>query len=394
MFLHFKSLLSRGHAVVKKILQWLLSSRVTAVVGLFGVAFAIYTAFYYERKPELSISVDSISKVFDLHKPIGGLEVSYGGENLRSSKKNLWVLTATIKNVGNAEIRRGDYDERAPIGVEVSGASVAERPTLKANSEYLTSNLSVVVTGSRLLFSPVILEPGESFEVTALLLGSEASQPTVASVGKVAGIKTISITTPESSSPERNVWAITVGGVPIWVQPLRGVIYSIATILALVLLVPMVVALFAPINKFNGKLVKKSRYKRLFKYKPADGLDKETQFAVERYLEKGEEGLGLAVVYLRLRKKRDELKRKIRDRPDGQELMMLIPEPFPVRRYMLEIETELRKIGVDIEEDGQAEKLEVAVGGLLDYLGPKSKGLASKPQSDLGTHLLGESSLE
>lgn len=162
---------------------------------------------FYERKPELSISVDAMSKVFDLYRPVGGLEVSYAGENLRSSKKNLWVLTATIKNIGNAEVRKGDYDDKVPLGLEIGGAVIAERPTLKTNVDYLAKNLSISATGNRILFSPVILEPGESFEITTLLLGSESVKPSIVPIGKLAGIKSIALSTPESPSPEKSVWS-------------------------------------------------------------------------------------------------------------------------------------------------------------------------------------------
>lgn len=284
---------------MKKIWGWLISPAVGGVVGIVGFAFAIYTAYFYERKPEVSISVDAMSKVFDLYQPVGGLEVSYAGENLRSAKKNLWVLTATIKNVGNAEIRKVDYDDNSPLGLEIKGAVIAERPILKTTVDYLAQNVSISTTESRILFSPVILEAGESFEVTTLLLGSESAKPSIAPMGKLAGIKSIVISTPESPSPGKPVWIEAVDATSIWVHPIRWIIYLLGPFIAFGLLVTLFAIVMTPFDKMKEQRAVADRQRRLRDYRQHEELGRDSRYLIDIYVARGDAGLVAIARYLR-----------------------------------------------------------------------------------------------
>lgn len=292
---------------MKKFWRWLLSPAVAGFIGIVGLVLAVYTAFFYERKPELAVSVDALSKVFDLYRPVGGLEVSYAGENLRSSKKNLWVLTATVKNVGNAEVRKVDYDDKSPLGLEIGGAVIAERPTLKTTVNYLGENLAVSFTGNQIVFSPVILEPGDAFEITVLLLGSESAKPTVTPVGKVAGIKTISLTTPETPTPNRSIWRQSVEATSPWVHLIRGPIYMFGTLLSLILVGVAIAALMSPISKIQERRKVAQRQAQLREYRQHEELRKESRYLIDQYVASGEAGLARVARYLRIYARRESL---------------------------------------------------------------------------------------
>lgn len=356
---------------MKKILVWLISPAVAGAIGIVGLVLAIYTAFFYERKPEISISVDAMSKVFDLYRPVGGLEVSYAGENLRSSRKTLWVLTATIKNVGNAEIRKVDYDDKVPLGLEVGGAVIAERPTLKTKIDYLANNLSIAVTENRILFSPVILEAGESFEVTTLLLGSESAKPSIAPIGKLAGIKSIVLTTPENPSPDKNVLSQAVAATSIWVHPVRWLIYFFGTFLSIALLGVFLRTMISPFDKLKEQRKVAERKRKILEYKRYEELGKEARYLMDEYVARGEEGLVPIAIYLRKHTRRMSLLNTLTGKVNEQELERLVRSAAPFHAGDKSTEDSLKAINL-AEGEGVhikvSEELEDALADLCRFL--------------------------
>lgn len=335
---------------MKKIWSWLVSPTAGGVVGIIGLGLAVYATFIYERKPELSVSVESVSKVFDLHRPVGGLEVSYAGENLRSSKKNLWVLTVSIKNVGNSEVRKGDYDDRAPLGLEVLGATIAERPTLKAGVGYISKNLSATVDGDRVLFSPVILEPGDSFEVALLLLGSKSARPAVLPVGKVAGIRSIALVTPESPKSGKSIWSQAVSAEDFLAQPLRWAIYFFGTIVVFVMVAVAVFAISSPFEKIGEKKAERERRRRVQDYRRHQELKRESRYLLDRYVAEGEVGLIRVASYLRFLRRRNDLM-SLSAQVDERKLGEILDIAFPYRHDNYPVAEDLRTAKL-LEGDG------------------------------------------
>lgn len=309
----------------------LISPAVAGLIGIVGVVLAIYKGFFYERKPELAVSVDSMSKVFDLYRPVGGLEVSYSGEDLRTSKKNLWVMTATVKNLGNADIRKGDYDDKVPLGLKIQGAVIAEHPTIKTSTEYLAKNLTVTSSEGQIFFSPVILEGGDSFEITALLLGSDTSKPTVLPTGKVAGIKSIVISTPESPSPEKSVWAQAYGGTSLWVQVIRAPSYFLGFILSLLMIAGCVAASIAPFGAIGARRRAHERQKKAREYRRHEELRKDSRYLLDQYVTSGDRGLSAVARYLKVQSRRQALLAQLDGRLDEAELERVVRAAAPYR---------------------------------------------------------------
>lgn len=371
---------------MKKIWGWLISPAVAGVIGFVGLALAIYTAFIYERKPEISISVDAMSKVFDLYRPVGGLEVSYAGENLRSSKKNLWVLTATIKNVGNAEVRKADYDDKVPLGLEIGGAVIAERPTLKTNVDYLAKNLGISVTESRLFFSPVILEAGESFEVTTLLLGSESAKPSVAPIGKLAGIKSIVLSTPESPSPGKSVWSQAIEATSVWVHPIRWFIYFFGPFFAIGLLVALFAFVMDPFEKLKDQKKVTERQRRISDYRQYEELGRESRYLINEYVAKGRAGLAPIARYLRMYARRRALLETLTGKLDEMELEKLVRYAAPYRQGEDATEDCLKSVklaegdGVHVKVSGE---LREALADLCRFLDIDLESLSSDMSSGM-----------
>lgn len=311
----------------------LISRNVMGLVALVGISLSIYLGFFYERKPELIVSVEGLSKVFDLHRPVGGLEVSYSGQNLRTSQTTLWVLTVKVKNTGNAVVHKGDYDEGAPLGLAVNGAVIAEPPTVKADTDYLKKSLQVSHLDDRVSFSPVILEAGDFFEATLLLLGPESNVPTVMPVGKVAGVKSITLLTSDSPSLEKSVWVQTIDATSIWVHLLRVPIYLIGFFITLVLLMLPVMAIITPFERLRAKRDERERKEKVRKYKPYEELSKESRYLLDIYESRGLAGLERVARYLNVYSTRRSLIEQYGDTIDREGLASIVQMMAPMHRW-------------------------------------------------------------
>jgi len=325
---------------MNRVWAWLSLPAVTGtsiVVGVVGFVLSVYTAFYYEKRPDIVVTIDTFSKVVDVARPVGGLEISYAGQDLRQTQKTLWVLTATIKNNGNAELRRGDYDDKAPLGLEFGDAVVVDRPSVKTKSTYLQKNLMVTVEQGRLLFSPVIVEAGEAFEVTALVLGSNTVRPAVTVVGKIAGAQTITLVSPEST-PKDGVWqqAVLSGG-PL-VQLVRLPVYSVGALFVIAVVVMFAFTIMRPFAARQERKDMVTRQAQVRAFKPGESISPAIRFLGDLYISKGERGLGWAAQALAFPTKagRFNLVTALGSEENGgvEERELLAPLPLTVARLI------------------------------------------------------------
>lgn len=356
---------------MKKIWLWLISPAVAGIIGIVGLALAIYTSFFYERKPDISISIDAISKVFDLHRPVGGLDIYYSGDNLRSSKKNLWVLTATVKNTGNAEIRKSDYDEKAPLGFEVVGAVVAELPVFKSSIDYVGKNLTVNYASNSVSFSPIILEPGDSYEVTVLLLGADAVKPYLKPIGKLAGVKSINLFTPENPSSGKSIVLEAVDATSLWVHPIRWLFYFFGTFVVIALIVALVSSVSLPFERRREREMQVRRQKQVQGYKRHEGVSPGARYLMDRFVVDGQNGLAPVAEYLKIHNERRVLFDELVGKLDQEKLTDLVCRTFPLGRKDEETEKSLRAEKL-VEDDGALARvvdgLKTEFDDLCDFL--------------------------
>jgi hypothetical protein len=178
--------------MIIQVWDFLKSASGAAILAIVGFAIGIY-GLLVEHEAELRISGISLSTVFDIHQAVGGLEVSYAGENLRTSKKTLWSATLTMQNTGKASIRKGDFDELAPVGLLITNGEIVDKPTSNGSNEYINKNIRILATKNELTISPIILEPNDFVRMNFLILGPEGAPPSIAAKGKIAGIRAIEL---------------------------------------------------------------------------------------------------------------------------------------------------------------------------------------------------------
>ena len=147
-----------------------------------------------------------------MRERVGKLAIIYDGTDLKEANQSLHLLVLRISNQGNADITKAQFDDLAPLGFRVTTGKIVETPTV-VGEEYLRTNLKPTIrSDDTVLFSPVILNAGETFEVRLLLLVSGNQTPSVVALGKVAGIHSIPVIEALRPSGQRDYLQEAFGG--------------------------------------------------------------------------------------------------------------------------------------------------------------------------------------
>ncbi|WP_409294876.1 hypothetical protein [Pseudomonas sp. KCJK8670] len=257
-----------------------------ALLALVGFGLAIYTAFFYEKKPHLVFTSSQPAKVFDIHRSIGGLEISYGGEDLRGGENNLWIMTVVLKNEGNAEVRKGDYDDRDPIGFKLENGQLLEQPSVQSENSYISKNLGLLRDGNNVRFAPVIIEPGESLTLNLLVLGTDAMKPGIVPVGKIAGSSGVDVRSAEDKTKSGVIRDLFYAE-RWWVQILRSLAYTMIFLIGglLIAAVPQIFAI--PFQARSDKKKKAHRRSQISHYRPGHSLSSVERILTDLYIESG-----------------------------------------------------------------------------------------------------------
>lgn len=268
--------------IMNKLWEYLNSKVFFTIATIFSIVFGLYGTFFYEKSKDLTITQSFLGKVFDVHQPVGGLEISYASENLRESKKTLWAANITIANTGKTGIKIDDFDTRYPVGIEVKSGQIVDTPKYLANNNYIQKFINLNVTKQKILISPIIIEPIQQINLSFIILGSENQKPVIDTVGVIAGIgevkKLIVIEPLEDKSKESYLTKI-----------FKIVVYAF-----IVLFISSVIFLLI-IEPIMELLRKKERFNLIKNYKVNEAINKETRFLTELFHTDGKNGLGRLV---------------------------------------------------------------------------------------------------
>lgn len=273
--------------LLSKIWNWIKSPGVMAAVALISIGIAVYSSFFYEKKPILNAAISNLSPVFDVVKPVGGLDISYDGVNLREAKKSLWSTEVTLRNDGNVGIKKDDFDSAAPVRLIVRGAQIVDRPSIMASNTYLANYVKVIVVGDYIEISPIIMEPGDSIAINFLILGADNARPDVQVQGKVAGIKSINLTNADSSSDGPSLWQKITGATSIWIQIARAPVYCVLFISLLVCFALTMALITVPFDALKNRKAKAERAEQIREIRRENVFDQRMNALADEYVENG-----------------------------------------------------------------------------------------------------------
>lgn len=153
---------------------------------------------------------------------------------------------------------------------------------MEVSNDYLQKNLSFSFpTNNTIHFKDVIFEAHQYFVVKLLVLYPVDDDPSVKSVGHIAGVKDIIVRELYREQTKVFFWSRTFAG--NWVvQTLRIVSYFVLAILCILLVVVPVGLISAKVDK-----VKRRRYVRKFKAATGLSLNEDDEFIFTKYIENG-----------------------------------------------------------------------------------------------------------
>jgi hypothetical protein len=201
--------------LTKKTLNVLTSRWVLGVIAIVSLVGLFRPDWFFQVKSDVQVEIISTAPIFDVRAPLGKLGISYDGKDITSSGGSIISVTLQVVNRGRASVRKTDFDESFPLGLEISGGTLLERPALKPSNEYLEKSLKIVrETSTSIFFSPVILDANDYFTISFLLLIQKDRTFAVSSTGKIAGHSTIPVLDLSVSAAKKPFWSEVTEGSP------------------------------------------------------------------------------------------------------------------------------------------------------------------------------------
>ncbi len=346
------------------------------LLALFFGAITIYLGFLKKDVPDLNYIIIANSSVLDVKENIGSLEVFYENESLSKLKKDLRFITFKVVNQGNAPILPNYYDLNDPIGFKIIDGVIADQPTLlEASNKYLKEKLIVKKNSNNIVvFSNVILEPNEYFEIKVLILHDIDKTPHIESFGKVALVNAIKILTDYSSQDKPSFIEVLFGG-GLVSNILRLIIYGMVFLF-------MIIGIIGVSEKISRMKKRKHRVNllKIFKEYDSEKITKKDEFFFDHYLNKGSNAVKEFHSILSSKDKIKKLYYKDQGSPSSEEITESVS--FYCHWDNINIYRQLKSEGFITVEDGEVEVDEqrlIVLTNFFNYL--KRKGEFKNSQS-------------
>jgi hypothetical protein len=212
-----------------------ISKTFLTILGVLGTLVTLY-AYFIDQKVDLSYEIIANTNVLDFNADINKLEVKYDSTDLKQTHENLRIFTIKIINNGSKDILKELYDDNDLLGIKLSSGKIIEKPVIiKTSNDYLKRNLKVTnYDVTKLNFTKVILESDEFFIIKLLVIHTKGIEPKIQSLGKIAGIKEISVLNAIDVKEENSLFQKIFYG-NIWIQISRLIVYFILMLLIIIL---------------------------------------------------------------------------------------------------------------------------------------------------------------
>lgn len=201
------------------------------LLAVFFGGLTLYNEFIRNPNPALAVQILSDTNVLDVKENIPELKIIYGDVDIKNLNQNLSVVVFRVENVGGAAILNTFYDEKAiPVLTLLTGKFVKVEQATATSAYLLNAAQPMLISQSAIALPRVILEPGESYTLKALLLHGPRSGLPFNATGKVAGVRDINIIGAAAATQKESFWLSVVSG-SIPTQIARAPIYFLGFIL-------------------------------------------------------------------------------------------------------------------------------------------------------------------
>lgn len=248
---------------IKSISEIIFSRPLMGLLAIVGVIAVFKPYWFYDPTTEVSFELVSTTPVFNVRENIGKLTVLYDSKDITSSGGAIYSLTVNVVNKGRIPVKKGDYDEQFPVGIEIGGGIILEQPVVRTSNDYLKNALQISrVSLTGLTFSPVILNPQDSFALSLLILGKKDMPITVSARGKIAGQGPLSVHDISEVSTKKGFWAEVKEG-DLSVHAVRAISYFLLVIIGMVFFALNMMLLSLPFDLMDNRKDRRLRRQRL-----------------------------------------------------------------------------------------------------------------------------------
>lgn len=252
------------------------------VLAVFFGGLTIYNEFIKAHDPQMVVEILSDTNVLDLKENLPELKILYGDVDIKNVGKDLSVMVFRIKNVGGASILGGFYDANSPVEITLSNGEFLKFEKIDSSNEYLKNSASAIKSSPTSIRIPnVIMEPGESYTLKALIIHAARTATLIKSSGKIAGMRNIPVISVDANKENETFWSKVSSG-SIGVQAARSLLYFFSFIFVLA------AAFLPPIAIFES-LQKRARNKSISQFKKhiSEALPDGHEAIFECYLNNG-----------------------------------------------------------------------------------------------------------
>ena len=255
------------------------------LVGIIGIAFAVYTIYFYQEKPNIEYYQLTNTSVLDLKENVTKLDVIYDSTSIKKNRQSLRVVTIKILNSGNEDLGPQHYDKTVPLGLKIKGGVIVETPQIiETSNAYISDRLKINwLSENEISFSQFIINQNESFTLKLLLLTKENIIPELKATGYITGLGKPTLRT-DINKPEEKSFLARVFQGSFLIHLVRSILYFLIFVIG-------VIAIFVSIISLSELRNKKKRKFIINKFRKHTKLDKEdVSEKVLEYYQKYQEG--------------------------------------------------------------------------------------------------------
>jgi hypothetical protein len=154
---------------------------VAAVAAIVAIVVAVYV--YRNGRPRKVVSYRSTaSPVVSINADMANrVVVSLDGKGVRQ----VHVVTATVANVGNTPIERSDFEGPLSLRLGTAGEAISAEV-----GDTVPDSLEpkIAMQGHEIVIEPLLLNPGDSFAITALVSDYRGPTTVLARISGVTGV--------------------------------------------------------------------------------------------------------------------------------------------------------------------------------------------------------------
>lgn len=161
----------------------------TSLLAILGLSFGIYQTFIRDYKPEIVFDVLSNNDVLSINEDVNDLKILYNDKDLKEQNKKLVLLNVKIENIGNGDVKEGDYYSKTPFGIEIENGEMIKVPSIiNSSNNFLHKNTKVsLLDSNKIILTKIPLGKNEFFTLEILTIVKKEATPKVIAIGYISG---------------------------------------------------------------------------------------------------------------------------------------------------------------------------------------------------------------